>query len=127
MQNAYARGSGVNGARKLYLCLHMGYAKERGKLEKLSTKVSGLKNYDDKSLTIITDIFEQYSHTVRILKNKNPDAFNELYQNELQQVKLVKKSLKLSEEADRPDNFIRYRDSLLAALNSAIAVTKETA
>lgn len=105
----------------------MGYAKERGKLEKLSTKVSGLKNYDDKSLTIITDIFEQYSHTVRILKNKNPEAFNELYQNELQQVKLVKKSLKLSEEADRPDNFIRYRDSLLAALNSAIALTKETA
>lgn len=105
----------------------MGYAKERGKLEQLSTKVSGLKNYDDKSLTIITDIFEQYSHTVRILKNKNPEAFNELYQNELQQVKLVKKLLKLSEEADRPDNFIRYRDSLLAALNSAIAVTKETA
>lgn len=104
----------------------MGYAKERGKLEKLSTKVSGLKNYDDKSLTIITDIFEQYSHTVRILKNKNPEAFNALYQNELQQVKLVKKSLKLSEEADRQDNFIRYRDSLLAALNSAIELTKET-
>lgn len=105
----------------------MGYAKERGKLEKLSTKVSGLKNYDDKSLAIITDIFEQYSHTVRILKNKNPEAFNELYQNELQQVKLVKKSLKLSEEADRQDNFIRYRDSLLAALNTAIGLTKETA
>ena len=105
----------------------MGYAKERGKLEKLSTKVSGLKNYDDKSLTIITDIFEQYSHNVRILKNKNPEAFNELYQNELQQVKLVKKSLKLSDEADRPDSFIRYRDSLLATLNSAITLTKETA
>jgi hypothetical protein len=43
----------------------MGYAKERGKLEKLSQKVSGLTNYDEKSLAIITDIYEQYSHTVR--------------------------------------------------------------
>jgi dsDNA-binding SOS-regulon protein len=104
----------------------MGYAKERGKFEKLTTKVSGLKNYDDKSLTIITDIFEQYSHSVRILKNKNPEAFNELYQNELQQVKLNKKSLTLSEEADRQDHFIKYRDSLLAALNNAITAIKET-
>jgi hypothetical protein len=104
----------------------MGYAKERGKFEKLTTKVSGLKNYDDKSLTIITDIFEQYSHSVRILKNKNPEAFNELYQNELQQVKLNKKSLTLSEEADRQEHFITYRDSLLAALNNAITATKET-
>ena len=105
----------------------MGYAKERGKLEKLSTKVSGLTNYDDKSLTIITDIFEQYSHSVRILKNKNPEAFNHLYQIDLEKVKLDKKSLKLSEEADRQDNFIKYRDSLLAALNSAIFATKESA
>lgn len=101
----------------------MGYAKERGKFEKLTTKLSGLKNYDDKNLTIITDIFEQYSHSVRILKNKNPEAFNELYQDELQQVKLVKQALKISEEADREDHFIRYRDSLLAALNNAIAAT----
>lgn len=105
----------------------MGYAKERGILEKLSTKVSALKIYDDKSLTVITDIFEQYSHSIRILKNKNPEAFTELYQKELQEVKLVKRSLKLSEEADRQDNFIKYRDTLLAALNSAIKVTKETA
>jgi len=103
----------------------MGYAKERGILEKLSTKVSGLKIYDDKSLTIITDIFEQYSHSIRILKNKNPEAFNDLYENDLQQVKLVKRSLKVSEEADRQDSFIKYRDSLLGALNSAVRVTKE--
>ena len=105
----------------------MGYAKERGKLEKLSTKMSGLSIYDDKSLAIITDIFEQYSHSIRILKNKNPEIFNELYQNELQQVKLVKRALKLSEEADRQDNFIKYRDSLSAALNNVIKETQETA
>ncbi len=105
----------------------MGYAKERGKLEKLSTKVSGLKNYDDKSLAVITDIFEQYSHSVRILKNKNPEAFTGLYQNELEQVKVGKRALKVSEDADRQDKFIKYRDALLAALNNAINVTKETA
>jgi hypothetical protein len=105
----------------------MGYAKERGKLEKLSTKVSGLTIYDDKSLTMITDIFEQYSHSIRILKNKNPDAFNNLYETELQEVKLVRRSLKLSEEADRQDSFIKYKDSLLAALYSAIKVTNQTA
>ena len=105
----------------------MGYAKERGKLEKLSTKVGGLTNYDDKSLTIITDIFEQYSHSIRILKNKNPEAFNQIYENELQQVKLVRRLLKLSEEANRQDSFINYRDALLAALNNAITVTKQIA
>jgi hypothetical protein len=104
----------------------MGYAKERGKLEKLSTKVSGLTNYDDKSLTIITDIYEQYSHTVRILKNKNPETFNAVYQNELPQVKLVRNSLKVSEEGDREDNFIQFRDSLSSALISAITLTKES-
>ncbi len=111
----------------MYLCLDMGYAKERGKLEKLSTKISGLKNYDDKSLVIITDIFEQYSHSVRILKNKNPEAFSELYKTHLEEVKLVKRALKLGEEADREDNFIKYRDSLLFALNSAITATKDAA
>ena len=102
----------------------MGYAKERGILEKLSSKLSVLKIYDDKSLIIITDIFEQYSHSIRILKNKNPEAFTELYQTELQEVKLVKRALKLSEEADRQDSFIKYRDTLIAALNSAIEVIK---
>lgn len=105
----------------------MGYAKERGKFEKLATKVDALTNYDDKSLKVITDIFEQYSHSVRILKNKNPEAFTPLYQNDLEQVKATKKSLKESEEADRQDNFIKYRDSLALALNNAIALTKEVA
>lgn len=105
----------------------MGYAKERVKLEKLSTKVSGLTNYDDKNLTIITDIFEQYSHAIRILKNKNPDIFIDQYKNELEEVKLLKRTLKLGEEADREENFQKYRDSLLAALNSAIEIIKGTA
>ncbi len=105
----------------------MGYAKERGKFEKLLKKASALTNYDDKNLTVITDIFEQYSHSVRILKNKNPQAFTGLYQNELEQVKLGKRALKASEEANREDNFIKYRDSLTTALKSAIVVTNETA
>jgi hypothetical protein len=104
----------------------MGYAKERGKLEKLSTKVKGLTNYDDKSLAIITDIYEQYSHTVRILKNKNPDTFNEVYQQQLPQVKLAKNALKESEEGDRQHNFDKYKDTLSTALISAIDLTQET-
>ncbi|HUH18262.1 hypothetical protein [Albibacterium sp.] len=104
----------------------MGYAKERVKLEKLSTKVSALTNYDDKSLTSITDIFEQYSHSIRILKNKSPEIFMDQYKNELEEVKLLKRALKVGEEADREDNFAKYRDSLLAALNSAITLIKGT-
>jgi hypothetical protein len=102
----------------------MGYAKERGKLEKLSTKVSGLTNYDEKSLAIITDIYEQYSHTVRILKNKNPDTFTEVYQKDLPEVKEVRNALKLSEEEHRQNNFIQFKDSLSAALNSVVTLTK---
>ena len=105
----------------------MGYAKERGKFEKLSTKVSGLTIYDDKSLAIISDAFEQYSHSIRILKNKNPEAFTDLYQNELQQVKVVRRELKADDEVNRQDNFIKYRDALVAALNNAIKVTEATA
>jgi hypothetical protein len=104
----------------------MGYAKERGKLEKLSTKVSGLTNYDDKSLKIMTDMYEQFSHTIRILKNKNPDTFTEAYEKDLPQVKQAKNTLKVSEEADRQDNFIKYRDALSTALTTAITLTKES-
>ena len=102
----------------------MGYAKERSKLEKLLTKVNSLTNYDDKSLAIITDIYEQYSHTLRILKNKNPDTFLEIYLRELPQVKLAKHALKASEEGDRQDNFIKYQDSLSTAMITVIALTK---
>jgi len=99
----------------------MGYAKERGKLEKLSAKITGLTIYDDKSLAVITDIYEQYSHTVRILKNKDADTFMELYQNELQQVKELKKVLKLTEhDEDRQLNFVKYKDGLSAALVKTI-------
>ncbi len=113
--------------RKFLSSPNMGYAKERGKFEKLSTKVSGLTNYDDKTLVVITDIYEQYSHSLRILKNKNPEVFIALYQNELQQIKEVKKALKESEEADRQDKFIKYKEALLQALNNIIQATKETA
>lgn len=105
----------------------MGYAKERGKFEKLAAKVDALKEYDTKNLTTITDVFEQYSHSIRILKNKNPEAFTELYKTDLEQIKLVRKALKESEEANRQESFISYRDALSSALNRAITVTKETA
>lgn len=105
----------------------MGYAKERGKLEKLLTKVIGLAVYDDKSLAIITDIYEQYSHTVRILKNKATETFGELYQNDLQQVKECKRAIKESEhDEDRQNNFIKYRDVLASALEKTIQATKES-
>jgi methionine synthase I (cobalamin-dependent) len=105
----------------------MGYAKERGKLEKLSAKVNGLTVYDEKSLAVITDIYEQYSHTVRILKNKDTDTFLDLYQNDLQQVKEAKRALKqIEENDDRQLKFIEYRDVLSAALAKTIQTTKDT-
>lgn len=103
----------------------MGYAKERGKFELLAAKVSSLKFYDEKSLAIITDIYEQFSHSLRILKNKNPEAFITLYQNELEQVKLAKQTLKQSEEAERQENFLKFKDVLNNALASAISTSKE--
>jgi len=103
----------------------MGYAKERGKFELLATKVSSLKFYDEKSLAIITDIYEQFSHSLRILKNKNPEAFITLYQNELEQVKLAKQTLKQSEETERQENFLKFKDVLTNALGSAITTSKD--
>ena len=103
----------------------MGYAKERGKFELLAIKVSSLKFYDEKSLAIITDIYEQFSHSLRILKNKNPEAFITLYQNELEQVKLAKQTLKQSEETERQENFIKFKDVLTNALDSAITTSKD--
>ncbi|GGH26192.1 hypothetical protein FAZ19_17915 [Sphingobacterium alkalisoli] len=104
----------------------MAYTKERKKLEKLSEKITGLQNYDDKSLSIITDVYEQYSHTVRILKNKDVETFNELYLNELQQVKECKKVLKVGEEEDRQVNFIKYKENLLDALEKTIQAANDT-
>lgn len=104
----------------------MGYAKERGKFEKIAAKISGLTVYDDKNLVIIADVFEQYSHSVRILKNKNPETFTNTFLNELEQVKLAKRALKLSEEADKQDNFIKYRDVLGHGLQTVIALTNES-
>ena len=103
----------------------MGYAKERGKLEKLATKVKGLTTYDEKSLAFIKDIYEQYSHTVRILKNKNLEAFQAVYLNELPELKLAKNAFKVSEESERQGNFIKFKDALSASLNSVITLSKK--
>lgn len=113
--------------KKLYVCAYMGYAKERGKLEKLLEKVTGLHAYDDAGLTVITDMFDQYSHTVRILKNKNEELFMVLYQEDLATVKACKKALKESVYGDDQQTiFITYRDALVAAIDKTIQVSKET-
>jgi len=104
----------------------MGWTKERKKLEKLSEKITALQNYDGHNLTIITDIYEQYSHTVRILKNKAPEVFHDLYLNELQQVKLCKKTLKDGQEEDRQLNFTTYKETLSNALAKTVQTIKST-
>ena len=53
----------------------MGYAKERGKIEQLSIKIASIDVYNDKNFDILVDTQEKYSHTVRILKNKEPETF----------------------------------------------------
>lgn len=104
----------------------MGYAKERGKLEKLLAKIASVSIVDEKNLAMLIDSHEKYSHTVRILKNKNPDAFMELYNNELQEIKEAKKTIREndSEEA-REGNFIAYRDSIVRALEKTIKTSIE--
>lgn len=105
----------------------MGYAKERKKLEKLSEKTNELQHFDSVNLAVITDIFEQYSHTVRILKNKDTATFNDLYLNELQAVKASKTTLKLSDEVDRQIHFIAYKEVLLDAITKTIQATLSVA
>lgn len=110
-----------------YIAAIMGYAKERGKLEKLSTKIVGISIYDEKNLAILIDIHEQYSHTVRILKNKEPETFSDLYNNELQEVKTGKRSLRESDSDEtRQANFIAYKESIQRALEKTIKATIES-
>lgn len=105
----------------------MGYAKERGKLEKLLLKIGGINTYDEINLAVLVDSHEKYSHTVRILKNKEPDTFSDLYKNELQDIKEGKKSVKESDTDDaRQSNFILYKDAIVTALEKTIQVTKES-
>nr|WP_199157939.1 hypothetical protein [Pedobacter sp. ASV2] len=105
----------------------MGYAKERGKLEKLSENISGLELYNEKSLAILNDSYEKYSHSVRILKNKVPDLFGSLYENELQDIKKGRKLLKESETDElRQQNFLQYKSLVQLALEKTIQVTKDS-
>lgn len=105
----------------------MGYAKERGKLEQLLTKLVGLNIYNEKSLAALDDIHEKYSHTVRILKNKEPETFTELYKNELQEVKESKKALKEGDTIEeRQNKFVSYKDTVLRAVEKTIKTTHES-
>lgn len=104
----------------------MGYAKERGKLEKLSAQIVGMDSYNEKSFAILVDSHEKYSHTLRILKNKNPDTFSDLYHNELQTIKEGRKSVKESDtDVVRQESFVLYRDAILTALTKTIQAAKD--
>jgi len=104
----------------------MGYAKERGKLEQLSAKIVGIDSYNEKNLAFLVDCQDKYSHTIRILKNKEPDAFTDLYKVELQEIKEGRKAIKESETDEaRQSNFIIYKDSIVRALEKSIKATKE--
>ncbi len=103
----------------------MGYAKERGKLEKLSAQISGLDQYSEKNFAVLVDHQEKYSHTIRILKNKEPETFGDLFQNELQEVKDGRKAVKESETDEaRQEKFVQYKAILTGALEKTIAATK---
>jgi hypothetical protein len=105
----------------------MGYAKERGKLEQLIVKIGSINTYDQKSLAILVDSYEKYSHTVRILKNKNADSFMDLYTNELQAIKEAKKTLRESDSDEtRQLNFVAYKASIVSALEKTIKTTLDT-
>ena len=99
----------------------MGYKKERVKLEKLLVKVNGINNYNDKSFDILQHTQEEYSHTIRILKNKEPEVFMSHYTDELQAIKVAKKTLKESvEDQTKEENFTAYKDLIVKALQKSI-------
>lgn len=105
----------------------MGYAKERGKLEQLSAKIKSISTYDEKNLAILIDGQEKYSHTVRILKNKEPETFESLYKNELELVKAGRKAVKESEtDESKQSNFVLYKDFLVTALAKTIQATLDS-
>jgi hypothetical protein len=102
----------------------MGYAKERGKLEQLATKIKSVNTYDEKSLKILVDGHEKYSHTVRILKNKEPETFETLYKVELQEVKNGRNAIKESETDElKQTNFLVYKEAIMAAIDKTIEAT----
>ena len=105
----------------------MGYAKERGKLEKLITRIAGLERYDEKTFANLNDSHDKYSHTIRILKNKDPETFTEFYLTELQEIKQGKIAVKGSETDEaRQKNFIAYKETILRALEKTIKTTHES-
>ncbi|RZK52857.1 MAG: hypothetical protein EOO91_18655 [Pedobacter sp.] len=105
----------------------MGYTKERVKLEKLLAKLNGVSIYIEKSLDVLLHTHEEYSHTIRILKNKEPEVFTSHYIEELQAIKLAKKTLKESDtDLAKEENFNAYKEVMTTALkktiNAALAI-----
>jgi hypothetical protein len=104
----------------------MGYAKERGKLEKLLAGIAGINIVSEKNLAVLIDGHEKYSHTIRILKNKNSDAFFELYRNELQDIKDAKIAVRESDSDEaRHASFFAYKDSIVRSLEKTITSSIE--
>ena len=105
----------------------MGYAKERGKLEKLLTKTAAIDIYNEKNLAILVDSHEKYSHTVRILKNKEPETFEELYKTDLEKVKEGRKAVKESDSDEaRQSSFTSYKEIIVQSIENAIKTTLES-
>ncbi|RZM26738.1 MAG: hypothetical protein EOO88_15910 [Pedobacter sp.] len=102
----------------------MGYAKERGKIEQLSMKIAAIDTYNEKNFAILIDVQEKYSHTVRILKNKEPETFASLYENELQAIKQGRKAVKESETDElRQSTFSIYKNILVDACAKTVEAT----
>jgi hypothetical protein len=108
----------------------MGYAKERGKLEKVLTQLVGINIYNEKNLLILDDSHDKFSHTVRILKNKEPEAFSTFYTEDLQAVKKEKKAVREVEALaveERQNSFNTYKESIQRAVENTIKATLEIA
>lgn len=104
----------------------MSYAKERGKLELLLVKIGSLNDYNEKSMSVLIDSHEKYSHTLRILKNKHPEAFLSIYQVDLEEVKAGKKTTKESDSDElRNAAFAAYKATISNAIQKTIKVTTE--
>jgi hypothetical protein len=102
----------------------MGYTKERVKLEKLLVKLNGVSIHINKSLDLLINTYEEYSHTVRILKNKEPEVFTSHYAEELQAIKLAKKTLKESDtDLAKEENFNAYKEVIITSIQKTIGAT----
>ena len=64
---------------------------------------------------------------MRILKNKEPETFTDLYTDELQEIKDSRKAVKEADSDEtRQNSFIVYKETILRALEKTIKATNES-